>query len=75
VSGATGGVAERAREEGLPDPDRAEEDHILVPFDEPEREEIADAVAIEGDRRVPVEALERVLLVEARLGSRMLRFW
>jgi hypothetical protein len=38
-----------------------------VSLDEAEREEIAHPVAIEGDGRLPVEAFERVLRVEAGL--------
>lgn len=67
VAGATGRMSERTGEEGLPDADRAEKDHVLVPFDKPEREEIADTVTVEGDWRVPVETFERVLFVEAGL--------
>ena len=67
VAGATGRVAEGTGQEGLADADRAEKDDVLVAFDEAEGEEIADAVAVEGDRRVPVEAFEGVLLIEAGL--------
>lgn len=69
VSGTAGGVAESAGEEGFADADGAEEDHVLVAFDEAEGEEIADAVTVEGDRGLPVEAFEGVLLIEARLGE------
>lgn len=69
MTGAAGRVAEGTGQKSLPDADGAEEDDVLVAFDEAEREEVADAVAIEGDRRVPVEALDGVLLVEARLGE------
>jgi hypothetical protein len=69
VTGATGGVSERTSKECLSDSDGSEEDGVLVAFDEAEGEEIADAVAVEGDRSVPVEALEGVLLVEAGLGE------
>ncbi len=65
MAGAAGGVAEGAGQEGLADADGAEEDDVFVAFDEAETEEVADAVAIEGDRRIPVEALERLLLLEA----------
>jgi len=50
-------MAEGARQEGLPDADRAEHDDVLVAVDEAQREEVADALAVEGDRRLPVEAL------------------
>jgi len=36
-----------------------------LPLDEAEAEEIADAIAIAGDRRVPVEGFERLLFLEA----------
>ena len=34
AAGATGGVAEGAGQEGLPDADGPHEDHVLVPFEE-----------------------------------------
>lgn len=67
VAGAAGRVSESTCEEGLADADRAEKDHVLVTFDKPEREELAYAVAVEGHRSVPIEALERVLLVKSGL--------
>jgi hypothetical protein len=69
VSGAAGGMAEGTGEEGLPDPDGAEEDRVLLAFEEAEGEELLDAVAVEGDRGVPVEALEGLLLLEAGAGE------
>lgn len=68
-TGATGSVAESASEKCLPDADGTEKDHVLVTFDEAEREEVAHPVAVEGDRGVPVEALQGVLLVEAGFGK------
>lgn len=65
TSRATRRMAERAGEEGLADADRPEEDHVLVPLDEAEPEEVLHAVAIEGDGGIPVEAFERLLLLEA----------
>jgi hypothetical protein len=65
AAGAARGVPERAGEKRLPDADRSEEDHVLLPVDEAEREKIADAITVEGDRGVPVEAFQGVLLVEA----------
>ena len=67
AAGATGRMSESTGEEGLTDADRAEEDHVLVTFDEAEREEIADTGTVEGDWGVPIEALERVLFVESGL--------
>jgi hypothetical protein len=69
MTGATGSVAEGASEECLPNANRAEKDRVLVPFDEAEGKEITHAVAIEGDRRIPVEALQGVLLVKPGLGK------
>ena len=65
----TGAVAEGTSQEGFADADGTEKDHVLVTFDEAEREQIADTVAVEGERRIPVETFEGVLLVEARLGE------
>src|SRR6266545_197463 len=67
VAGATGSVSESTCEKGLADTDRAEKDGVLVTFDKPKREEIAHSVAVEGHRSLPIEALERVLLVESGL--------
>ncbi len=66
-AGATGRVPESAGEEGLSDADGTEEDYVLVTFDKSQREEIADAIAVEGDRGIPIETLEGVLFVEAGL--------
>lgn len=65
VSRATGGVAERTGEEGLPDPDRSDKDRVLVALEEAQAEEVLHAIAIEGDGGIPVEAFERLLLLEA----------
>lgn len=65
VPGATCRVAEGAGEEGLPDAHRPEEDHVLAALEEAQGEEALHAVAVEGDRGVPVEALEGLLLLEA----------
>ena len=69
MPGAAGGVAERTGQEGLPDTDGSEEDRVLVALEEAEREEIFDAVAIECHRRIPVEALQSLLLLEAGSGD------
>lgn len=69
VTGPARRMAQRRGEVGLPDAHGPEEDHVLLALDEAEGEEVAHAVAIEADRRVPVEALERLLLVEARPGE------
>jgi len=65
VAGAAGGVAQGTGEEGLPDSDRADEEDVFLALEEAEGEEVLHAVAIEGDRGVPVEALEGLLLFEA----------
>ncbi|MEB2283559.1 MAG: hypothetical protein OZ922_02635 [Myxococcales bacterium] len=65
VPGAAGGVPEDAREKSLADADGAQEDDVFVALDEAEAEEVADPVAIESDRRVPIEALEGLLFLEA----------
>ena len=62
VAGAAGRVTERTGEKGLSDADRPEEDYVLLALDEAEGEEIADTIAVEGDRGIPVEAFEGVLL-------------
>ena len=69
VASATDRMAEGVRQESLADADRAEEGVVLVAFDEAEGEEIADTVAVEGDRRVPIEAFEGLFLVEAAHGA------
>ena len=58
-------MAERRGEEGLPHPDRSQEDRILLALDEAEAEEILHPIAIEGDGRIPVEGLQGLLLLEA----------
>ena len=69
VPSAAGGVAEGAGQEGFPDPDGAEEDHVLLALEEAEGEELLDTVAVEGDRGVPVEALKGLLFLEAGAGE------
>jgi hypothetical protein len=69
VAGAAGSVAERTGEKGLSDSDRAEEDHILAAFDEAEAEELLHAVSVEGDGGIPVEVLQRLVLLEAGSGQ------
>lgn len=65
------GMAEGAGKERFADTDGPEEDRVLVPVEETEPEQLLHAVAIEGHRRVPVEAFEGRLVLEARaLDSR-----
>jgi hypothetical protein len=64
VSGAAGAVTEGAGEERLADADGPEEEDVLLALEEPEAEEIADPVPVEGDGGVPVEVLEGVVFLE-----------
>ena len=61
-----GRVSDRRGEEGLADTHRADEDHILLALDEAQAEQVLHTIAIEGDRCVPVERLQGLLLFEAR---------
>lgn len=69
VAGPAGRVAEGAGEECLPDAHGPEEDHVLAALEECQGEEVLHAVAVEGDRGVPVETLEGLLLLEAGPGE------
>jgi len=60
-----GRVSQRRREEGLSDPDGSQEDHVLAALDEAQGEELAHPISVESDRRIPVEALERLFFLEA----------
>ena len=64
-AGAAGAVSQGAGEDGLADADGSEEEHVLALLEKRKAEEITHAVAVEGDRRVPVEVLEGVRLREA----------
>lgn len=61
---AAGGMAKAACEQRLADSDRTEKEDVLRPVDEAEAEEVAHAIAIEGDGSFPVEALQCAHLVE-----------
>jgi hypothetical protein len=63
------GMADGTGQKRLPHSDRAEEDDILVAFEEAEAEEVLDAVAIEGHGCIPVEVFEGLLLLEASAGN------
>ena len=65
-AGATGGVSQRAGQEGLAHTDGPHEDDVLAPLEEAEPEQIPDAIAVEGDGAIPVEVLEHDFLLEAR---------
>ena len=65
ASGPAGGMPEGGGQEGLTHAHRTEEDGVLAPFEEPEAEEIAHPVTIEGDLRVPIEPFEGLLFGEA----------
>jgi len=60
-----GRMTDCGSQEGLSHSDRPQEEHVLLAFDEPEAEQVLHPVAIEGDRRVPVEGFEGLLLLEA----------
>jgi len=61
-----GRVTECAGKERLPYADGPDEDHVFVALEEAEREEILDAIAVEGHWCVPVEAFQGLFLLEAR---------
>jgi hypothetical protein len=46
-----------------------------VAFEGAEAEEVPDAIAVEGHRGLPVEAFERLFLLEAGRLSRISRFF
>ena len=52
-------------QQSVPTPDGPEEDHVLAAIEEAEREELLEAIAVEGHGRVPVEAFQGLLLLEA----------
>ena len=66
-AGAARRMAQGFGQVRLPHADRAHEDHGFVPVEEAEAEQVPDTVAVEGDRGVPVEALEGGGFGEARL--------
>ena len=66
MAGPAGGVTEGGSQKSLADSHRPHEQHILVPIEEAEAQQIAHALAVEGDRRVPVEAFEGLFFGEAR---------
>ena len=65
VSRTAGRMADRRGEEGLAHSDRAQEERVLLALDEAEAEEILHPITIEGDRCIPVEGLQGLLLLEA----------
>lgn len=65
VAGATCGMAEGGGQKSLSHSDGSEEYHILLTFHEAQGEEIADAVTVEGNRSVPVEALKGLFFLES----------
>lgn len=67
VAGAAGGMAQTTGEQSLAHTHGAEEQDVLGAFEEAEVEQVTDAVAIEGHRRVPVEVFQRAHLFEAGL--------
>jgi hypothetical protein len=67
MAGAAGGMSQTAGEQCFPHAHRSEEQDILGALDEAEVEQVTDPVAVEGDRRVPVEVLQRAHFFEAGL--------
>ena len=65
VVGTARSMTEGGGQESLSYPDGSEEDHILLAFHEAQGEEIADAVPVEGDGSVPVEALEGLFFLKS----------
>lgn len=65
VSGPAGCMAESGSEEGFADTHASHEENVLLGLEKTKREEVANAVAIEAHRRIPVEVLEGLLLGEA----------
>ncbi len=64
VSGPAGCMAESGSEEGFADAHASHEENVLLGLDKTEREEVANAMAIEAHRGIPVEILEGLLLGE-----------
>jgi hypothetical protein len=65
VADAVGGVAERGNEERLPDADRPRKITSSWRSTKPSAKRFADAIAVEDDRCVPVEAFGGLLLLDA----------
>jgi len=65
VSGPASCMAERGSEEGFTDTHASHEENVLLGLEKTKREEVANAMAIEAHRRIPVEILEGLLLGEA----------
>ena len=57
-------MAESGSEEGFADTHASHEENVLLGLDKTEREEVANAMAIEAHRGIPVEILEGLLLGE-----------
>ena len=64
VARTTGAVPQGRSQERLADTGRAEEDHVLMPLDKTQREQIPDPVSVERNRCIPVEAFEGLFLLE-----------
>ena len=65
MASAAGRVADSTRQERLSDSHGPYENDVFLAVDKAEGEQIADAIAVERDRRLPVEAFEGLLLLEA----------
>ena len=69
LAGPAGGVAEGGGQEGFTHAHGAEQEDVLAALEEAQAEELLDAIAIEGDRGLPVEVFEGLLLLEAGAGE------
>jgi hypothetical protein len=67
VAGAGGGGAECLGEEGLADPDRTDEEDMLLLLEEVQGEELVEVTAVELDGRRPVKVLQADAVFEAGL--------
>lgn len=65
VPGAAGCMADSGSEEGFADPHTPHKKNVLLGLKKTEREEVANAMAIEAHRGIPVEILEGLLVGEA----------
>lgn len=62
--GPAGAVSKGTGKERLSNAYRPKEEDVLVAIEEAEVEEVTDPVPVEGDRGIPVEVLEGVVLLE-----------
>jgi hypothetical protein len=65
VAGSTGCMANRGSQKGLPHAHRAQEDNVLLAFDEAQAEQLVYPIVVEGHWGIPVEALQGLLFFKA----------